>query len=166
MKNFDQIIIVAWLCFGLYLTVLLLVIADLWSGVRKAGQRGEVRTSYGYRKTITKLCRYYNAMMALTFIDCMQIGSIWYLNNYYTYNIPIFPFVTLIGAIGIGIIEVKSIFEKADEKARMEYKRLGDLATELAGKISDPKEIAQAIITYMNNQNDTTHENRNKTNSI
>jgi hypothetical protein len=60
-------------------------------------------------------------LIALTVIDCMQMVGIWYLDNYYDYHPPIFPIITLLGAIGISAIEVRSIYGKADDKIKNEY---------------------------------------------
>lgn len=127
-----------------------MILADLWSGIRKARTRGEVRSSYGYKKTIDKIARYYNAMIALTVIDAMQMGGIWYLDNYYGWTIPIFPVVTLLGALGISAVELKSIYEKADDKVRSDYKEVALLAAEIAKNKTKPEELVQALADYMN----------------
>lgn len=75
MKELNELFVIAWMLFGIYMLVLLLIGADLWSGYRKAKQRGEARTSYMLRKTVDKIARYYNALLALTFVDCMQMGE-------------------------------------------------------------------------------------------
>lgn len=113
-----QLLLVLLLMIGEYMLVLLSVIADLWSGIRKAQERGEARRSKALRRTIDKLCRYYNALFALTVIDVMQISAAEYLRIACGWDIPLIPAVTLLGSIGIAVIEVKSIFEKADEKQR------------------------------------------------
>ena len=127
-----------------------MILADLWSGTRKAKQRGEVRSSYMYKKTIDKIARYYNALIALTVIDAMQMGGVWYLDGYYSWSIPIFPVVTLLGALGISLVELKSIYEKADEKVKGDYKEVALLASEIAKHKADPTEIAAAVVEYMN----------------
>lgn len=149
-----ELFVVAWMLFGIYMLVLLLIGADLWAGVRKAKQRGEVRSSYGYKRTIDKIARYYNALLALTVVDAMQMIGIWYLDSYYTFHIPIFPLVTLIGAIGIGCIEIKSIYEKADEKIKNEYQQVAMMATEIVKAKTSPEEIAKAVAEYMNKNNE------------
>ena len=57
-----------------YVLVLAAVLADLWSGLRKARRRGEARRSEALRRTVSKLGQYYNAMFALTVVDLMQMG--------------------------------------------------------------------------------------------
>ena len=139
MKGFEEVFIVAWIVFGLYMLVFMVVGADLWSGVRKAKRRGEVRSSYGFKRTVDKLARYYNLLIALTVVDCMQMGGVWYLDGYYGYHIPIFPVITLIGAIGLGCIEVRS-----------DYQQVLMLAGEIAKHRTDPEEIAKAVVDYIN----------------
>ncbi len=146
----NEIVTVVWMLFGIYLMVLLLIGADLWSGVRKAEKKREAKSSYAYRKTIDKIARYYNALVALTVVDVLQMGGIWYLDYYYDYHWPVFPLITLCGAIGIGLVEIKSIFEKAEDKVKFEYQQVGILASELAKSKADPAEIAKAIVDYMN----------------
>lgn len=154
MKGLNEIITVMWMLFADYLGVLLLIGADLWSGVRKAKIRGEVRSSYMYKKTVDKIARYYNALLALTIVDVMQMGGVWYLDNYYDYHFPIFPLITFIASIGIGLIEIKSIFEKAEDKVKFEYQQIGTLATEIAKSNADPAEIAKAVVDYINKENE------------
>lgn len=153
MRGLNEIITVMWMLFADYMAVLLLIGADLWSGVRKARIRGEVRSSYMYKKTVDKIARYYNALLALTIVDAMQMGGVWYLDNYYDYHLPIFPVITLLASIGIGLIEIKSIFEKAEDKVKFEYQQIGVLATELAKAKTDPAEIAKAVVDFINKDN-------------
>ena len=144
----EKIIVTLWILFGIYVLVLIAIMADLWAGVRKAKQNNIVRSSYGFKRTVDKIARYYNVLLALTVIDAMQMAAIWYLENYYGYKIPMFPVVTLVGAIGISLIEIKSIYEKAEDKVRIEN------AAALAGKVvankDDIGQIVKEVITYLN----------------
>lgn len=152
MKGLEELFVVGWMLFGIYIEVFIMILADLWSGVRKAKVRGEVRSSYMYKKTIDKIARYYNAMIALTVIDCMQMGGVWYLDGYYSWSVPIFPIVTLLGSLGISLVELKSIYEKADEKVKGDYKDVALLVAEIAKHKADPSEVAAAVVEYMNNK--------------
>lgn len=145
-----EIVVVAWMLFAIYILVLLMICADLWSGLRKAKKRKEIRTSIGLRRTVDKVAKYYNVLIALTFIDCMQMAGIWYLDKYYDWHVPIFPIITMAGAIGIGLIEVKSIFEKAEDKDRYDYQQVGKLLVKLAGSKTDTSEMAKVINEYIN----------------
>ena len=106
-----------------YLLVLIAVLADLVSGVRKAKQMGLARRSKAFRRTIDKLARYYNALFALSIVDAMQLIAIAYLRAVESLDaLPLFPLFTLLGAIGIALIELKSIFEKAEVKEQQQYR--------------------------------------------
>ena len=67
----EKIFVILWILLGIYILVLLMIFADLWSGVRKAKRIGEARTSYGYRRTISKMAQYYNILIACTIVDSM-----------------------------------------------------------------------------------------------
>lgn len=161
MKGLNELFVIGWMLFGIYIEVFIMILADLWSGVRKAKIRGEVRSSFGYKKTIDKIARYYNALIALTVIDVMQMSGVWYLDGYYGWSIPIFPIVTLLGALGISLVELKSIYEKADEKVKSDYKEVAALAVEIAKHKTEPNEIAQAVVEYINKGNIKEEEEKN-----
>ena len=151
MKGLDVLFVVAWMLFGILMTPLFFIAFDLWAGIRKAKQRNEKISSDGWKRTVNKVARYYNALLALVVVDGMQMAGVWYLDNYYGYHIPVFPFITLLGAFGVAAIEVKSIYEKAEEKERKEMKQVAALAAEIAKHKADPTEIAKAVVEYMNN---------------
>lgn len=146
----EKIVVVAIILFAEYFLVLMAILADLWSGVRKAIARGEARTSYGYRRTVDKLSKYYNFMFAFTVMDGMQMIAIWYLDQYYDYSVPLLPVATLAGAIGLSAIEIKSIYEKADEKVKKGTSSVMQLAQEIAKHRTEPEEIAKYVAQYLN----------------
>lgn len=148
----EKIIICIYIVFALYVGVLIMICCDLWSGIRKAKERGEFRRSSGYRRTIDKICKYYNALIALSVIDGMQMSGAWYLAEIEGYNLPLFPFVTMLGAIGVCLIEVKSIYEKADEKERNDINDVGRAMATLL-KHHKPAEIAAVLGEYIHNGN-------------
>lgn len=151
--NYQQIFIVCILLSSEYVLVLLAVLADLVSGCRKAKKRGELRSSYGFRKTVDKLGRYYLPLFALTVVDIMQMVAVWYLNTFHDFHIPLLPIMTLIGAIGIGIIEIKSILEKAEDKVKFE--RVGVLAGDIVKNREDAAAIIKVLGEYLkSNDND------------
>lgn len=124
---------------------------DLWAGMRKAKERNEDITSDGWQRTVRKIGRYYNALLALLIIDVLQMSVLWFLDTYHDYNIPVLPFLTFLGTIFIGVIEVKSIYESADEKVKKQAKDVSLLAAEIAKNRTNPEEIAKAVVGYMNN---------------
>mgnify|MGYP006872120701 FL=1 len=93
---------------------------------------------------------YYNLLLALVVVDCMHMGCSWFLNSYYDYHIPTFPFVTLAGAFFVAAIEIKSIREKAEDKVKKELTDVALLAVEIAKYKATPAEAAKAIADYFN----------------
>ncbi|MFV0470219.1 MAG: phage holin family protein [Dysgonomonas sp.] len=149
--NFQQIFIICVLLTAEYVLVFLTVLADLVSGCRKAKKRGELRSSYGFRKTVDKLGRYYLPLFALTVVDVMQMIAIWYLSSFHDIHIPLFPIMTLIGAIGLGLIEIKSILEKAEDKVKFE--RVGELAGSVIQNKGDAAAIIAELVKYLKEEN-------------
>lgn len=159
MEDFSHIFVILWMLFGLYIGVLVAIFADLWSGVRKAKKLGKARTSYGFKRTVDKIARYFNTLLALTVVDCMQMAGIWYLDEYWQYSIPIIPIITLIGAFCMGLIEIKSIYEKAEDKVQMES--VGQLAGRIIANKDDLKEISKAIMDYMDEKREPVNKPEN-----
>lgn len=152
MDTFNELFVVAWMLFGILLTPLFFIGFDLWAGVRKAKLRKEKITSEGWQRTVDKISRYYNMLLALIVVDGLQISGIWYLDNFYDYNMPIFPFITMLGALGVATIEIKSIFEQADEKSKKQVGDITILVTEIMKHKMEPSEIASIIIEYINKE--------------
>mgnify|MGYP001744106160 FL=1 len=147
-----KIFVTMWILFGIYILVLAMIMTDLWSGVRKAKSLGEVRKSYKYRRTVGKIAQYYNVLIALTVVDSMQMSSLWYFEQYYGNQLWFFPFMTLGGAFLLCLIEIKSIYEKAEDKEQF------DKAGQVMGKIiinrENVEEIAASIKEYLNDKDD------------
>ena len=99
-----------------YAGVLLAVLADLVSGLRRA-RREEVRcTSRGLRRTVAKLSSYYLALFGLTVVDVMAVTSIIALDAMGRDTIPAFPYLTTLGSLSLALIEAKSIVENSPHR--------------------------------------------------
>lgn len=99
-----------------YSGVLFAIIADLCSGLHKARINNTPRTSRALRRTIDKIARYFNTLLALTILDAMIIAGVIYLQSSGIAALPVVPIFSMLGAIALTIIEIKSIFEKSEEK--------------------------------------------------
>lgn len=115
-----------------YTGVFLAVIADLVSGLRKSRSRGEPCTSWGLRRSVDKLLRYYLALLALTLVDFMAIAAFILLHDSGSLSLPEFPFLTTFGALSLALIEVKSICEKAEDKG--DLRRAATLLSDLLSR--------------------------------
>ena len=143
----EKIFVILWILLGIYILVLLMIFADLWSGVRKAKRIGEARTSYGYRRTISKMAQYYNILIACTIVDSMYGMLSWFLETYYQYSIWLFPFCTFFIAVVLCLIEIKSIREKAEDKVRLD--RAGQAIQQVFINRDNLEEVAKTISNYM-----------------
>ena len=119
----------------LYACVFVSVLIDLFFGIRRATRQNIVRTSFGYRRTITKLTSYFGLMLMLSIAD-IAASVVFKM-----------PYFTVIGAIGIVIVEAKSVFENI----RKEEKNIAEVQKILL-KLFENKEEIQALISFLNSQ--------------
>lgn len=118
----------------MWLLVVIAIGLDLISGWRKAKERGEARTSYGLRRTVTKAVLYYALMLFAFMFDC--IGTFFYSD----------PYITMIAAGFLIFIEAKSILEKAHDKDRRKLNEsLGELSIMLEHRDDLIKGVAEVI---------------------
>lgn len=153
----EPLVDILGMAFFIMLVPLLFIFVDLGAGVHKAKIRGEAISSKGLRATVRKIARYYNVLFVLMALDAMQLSCLWYMQRIGALDWPMFPWLTLLGAIGIGLIEVKSVLEPADEKESRRMKDVMTLAKAIAEHKAEPSEIAEAVVTYLNkseNEND------------
>ncbi|SHE56381.1 hypothetical protein [Dysgonomonas macrotermitis] len=121
-----------------YVIVLLAVIADLWSGISKSKAKGIYTHTYGLDRTLDKLRKRYNLLLAFSLVDSLIIIS--------DINPSNIPYATIGAAIIMCLVEIKSIFEKDEDKGR--YKEAAKTAAELWKGINK-EELADIIINKM-----------------
>ena len=110
-----------------YIVALGLIFADLWSGIRKAKQRGDYRTSEGLKKTVNKINKYFAMHFAMTLVDAVQISLLYMLYREYSYDIPMLPVFMFVSVCYEAYVEITSIIEPADMKEKKQqddFKRL------------------------------------------
>ncbi len=119
----------------------LLVLIDLWDGVRTARLVGEKIRSHRLRKTFEKYLFYWAILLAVTLTELIAVFLDWYD----------VPYATLCATAGIGYVEIKSLFEHAhkrkdsSEKLESLLSKIVEAATEKDAKklISDLTEVAK-----------------------
>lgn len=112
-----------------YGCVLVAMLIDLISGIRKAKLRHEATTSTGLKRTAGKARKYFTPMIVLTIIDVMLCMHI---------KIPVFTFVW---AAFLCFCEFKSVAEKSWQKAE-----LRDAANTMNVIIKNKEDIAKVLI--------------------
>ena len=136
----STIIVVVTVILVFYIITILLIASDLWAGVRKAKERGEMRTSEAYKRTVEKVSKYFNMLFALTLVDFVQIALLYLLYREYGYDIPMLPVFSFLGTCYIGYVEVTSIMEPANVKEKKQQEDFVRLVTKLVSENKDFKE--------------------------
>lgn len=120
----------------IYVWVFAVAMCDLRAGIRKAKQRGEYKSSKKMRRTIEKMTTYYNIMLAVSLVDALLVFALALMRV----NIPRIPYMTFVGGILIGIIEIKSIYEKAEDKQKADIQDALAILSQILTK-DDIKEL-------------------------
>lgn len=146
----EQLIALLLIITGMLFTPLVFIALDYWAGIRKAKKRGDKILSNKMKRTVDKISRYYNAILAMLVVDSIQMSAFVFLYLYYDWTAYTLPVFTLAAILFVATIEVKSIFEPADKKESIEMREITELAKAIASHKEDPKEIAAAIAGYLN----------------
>ena len=147
----EQLIRLLFGVVGMLFTPLVFIALDFWAGIRKSHKRGIEIYSNKMKRTVDKIARYYNAILAMMVLDAIQIGAflfLWKFNNWDLYTFPLF---TLIAVLFVAAIEIKSIVEPADAKEWHELREVTQLAQAIASHKDDPKQLAKDIAEYLRN---------------
>ncbi len=129
----------------MWLMVTIAITIDLISGWHKAKERGEARTSYGLRRTVSKAVLYYALMLFAFMFDC--IGTFFYAQ----------PYITLIAAAFLIFIECKSILEKAHEKDKW---KMNKSIEELYVMLDNKDDLLKGLSEILKNKIKEDEENR------
>lgn len=120
--------------------VMLAMAIDLAAGLYKAKQRGEIRTSWGLKRTISKFIMYEGSMLIAAGVDVLlhlaNLAALFHLT-------PIIglPVVTCLVGVFLCVIEFLSIREKSDTKELKEQQK----AAELLSQLLKNKELGKAL---------------------
>lgn len=115
------------------LIVLVAMAIDLVSGLHKAKQRGEVRSSWGLKRTLSKFIMYEGGMLIAAGVDILlQLSQM--LKLFGLEQLLGIPFVTCLLGVFLLIVEFLSVREKADEKTRTEMSRVEAMAAKYLTK--------------------------------
>ena len=143
----------AFLVVGIMVVPLLLIFLDFWAGIRKARARKERIRSDKMKRTVQKVARYYNAILAMVLMDAVQIAGFVFLHIFNHWTLFTFPLFTLIAVLFIAAIEIKSICEPASEKERREVADVAELAKQIASHGTDATQLAHDIAEYLTQHN-------------
>lgn len=97
----------------LWCAVLVSMIIDFYFGIRKAKQIGEVRSSEGYKRSVSKFNQYFGMLLYAFIFDAIVP-----ISYFFEFPISAIPVVSLLATVALVFTEAKSVHEKADEKQR------------------------------------------------
>ena len=118
---------------AVFLIVLAAMGIDLASGLYKAKQRHEIRSSWGLKRTLTKFITYEGGVMIALGVDLlMHFCHFWVLIRLDLLSGV--PVITCLVGIFLLIVEGLSIHEKADEKTKTELSRAGKMVETVVKK--------------------------------
>lgn len=141
-ENMLTVVVVAML------VVFMAMLLDLASGLYKAKLRGEIHTSWGLKRTLSKFIMYEGGMLIAAGVDLLIHMS--HLMNLFgleaIYGVPV---ITCMVGVFLLVVEFISIREKADKKTK---KELSD-AAELLMKLLDNDNFKEVFISALEQQN-------------
>ena len=126
------------------IVVFFAMVIDLVSGLMKAKQRHEIRSSWGLKRTLSKFIMYEGGMLIAAGVDLLihlsHLLQLFHLDL--IYGIPV---ITCLLGIFLLLVEFLSVREKADEKTKTEISRAADAAAKLISAEDLAEAIAKAI---------------------
>ncbi len=125
------------------LAVLLAMVIDLGSGLYKAKQRGELRTSEALRRSLSKFISYEGGLAIAAMVDGL-ISMADFFGLFGISRLSAVPVVTILVGIFLLVVEFMSVREKADAKTKKQQAAAAELLAKLLTK-EDLKELLTGI---------------------
>lgn len=144
-----ELIIIVIACF----IVLLAMAIDLASGLAKAKVRGEIRSSWGLKRSLIKFITYEGGMLIASGIDLL-ISLCKVMALVHLEILEGIPIVTCMVGIFLLVVEWLSVREKADEKTKTEFSRVEKLAKTMVSR--------QELVDALTNALSQASKNRSK----
>lgn len=145
-----QLMALLFVLTGMMLTPIIFIALDFWAGIRKAKKRGEKIMSNKMKRTMDKVSRYYNSILAMLVVDAIQMTGFVYWYLYFGGTAYTFPVFTLAAVLFVAAVEIRSIYEPADAKESKDMKDVMELAKQIADHRGDVQELAEILGKYLN----------------
>lgn len=117
---------------------------DLASGLYKAKQRHEIRSSWGLKRTLSKFIMYEGGMLIAAGVDMLLYVSRLFELFHLTPIVGI-PVVTCLIGIFLLVVEFMSIREKSDKKTKKDFNDAGEMIMKLLESKTVKDALAKAI---------------------
>ena len=120
--------------------VLVAMAIDLVSGVSKAKANGQMRTSWGLKRTISKFVMYEGGLLIAAGVDILMHSSHLY-DLLRLEALRGVPFITCLAGVFLCVVEFLSVKESADIKMQKEFADAG----KLLGNVFSKEDLREAI---------------------
>lgn len=120
--------------------VMIAMSVDLVSGVNKAKANGQMRTSWGLKRTISKFVMYEGCLLIAAGVDILMHSSHLY-DLLHLDALRGVPFITCLVGVFLCVVEFLSVKESADVKMQKEF----TYASKLIGSIFSKEDLREAI---------------------
>lgn len=124
--------------------VFVAMMIDLASGLYKAKQRHEIRSSWGLKRTLSKFIMYEGGMLIAFGVDMLIYFSKIFELFHLTPIVGI-PVVTCLIGIFLLVVEFMSIREKSDKKTKKDFSDAGEAIMKLLESKTFKDAIAKAM---------------------
>ncbi len=134
------------------------MVIDLCAGLYKAKLRGEIRSSWGLKRSLSKFISYIGSLLIAAGVDLL----IHFCKAFQLFHLDILyglPVITCVIAIFLLVVEFLSVREAADEKTKTEVSRVADLAAQFIKK----EDLIDAISKAVLHLNDAEQKRQNET---
>lgn len=134
------------------------MVIDLCAGLYKAKLRGEIRSSWGLKQSLSKFISYIGSLLIAAGVDLL----IHFCKAFQLFHLDILyglPVITCVIAIFLLVVEFLSVREAADEKTKTEVSRVADLAAQFIKK----EDLIDAISKAVLHLNDAEQKRQNET---
>lgn len=145
MNEYSKTILVMFLADAI---VFVAMAVDLVSGLNKAKQRGEIRSSWGLKRTLRKVITYEGGMIIMHGIDALMHAS-HIVQLFHLDVLDGVPFFTCMIGVFLLVVELLSVKESADQKTQTEMTRGVDVLGKLVNKDMLKDAISEAIAEAM-----------------
>lgn len=124
--------------------VMLAMVVDLVSGINKAKANGQIRTSWGLKRTLSKFIMYEGSMLIAGGVDVLMHSSHLY-DLFRLEAISGVPFITCLVGAFLCVVEFLSVRESADVKTQKEFSDTAKMLSQLLNKDELAIAIKEAI---------------------
>lgn len=120
--------------------VMVAMVIDLVSGINKARANGQMHTSWGLKRTLSKFIMYEGGMLIAAGVDILMHSSHLY-DLLHLHVLRGVPFITCLVGAFLCVVEFLSVRETADVKMKKEFAEAG----KLIGSVFSKEDLAEAI---------------------